>query len=275
VTRLPSGPRLALAADLNDLIAHRIAAVQVQELIDFKKNGSGEVDYNDAILLLMRDVLPNGLLGLAITGLLAAFMAGMAANISAFNTVFSYDLWQTYVVKDRPDDYYLKVGRVITVVATVAAIGTALLASGYSNLMDYLQQLFSFFNAPLFATFILGMFWKRMTSTAGWVGLVTGTASAVFIFILSETGVIDMPGQGASFLAAGVAFVADIVVSVLVSLATTPKPESELRGLVYSLTPKEDRTEVAVGDEAVWYRSTTLLASLAALLVVALNFVFA
>jgi SSS family solute:Na+ symporter len=161
------------------------------------------------------------------------------------------------------------------VVATVAAIGTALLASGYSNLMDYLQQLFSFFNAPLFATFILGMFWKRMTSTAGWVGLVTGTASAVFIFILSETGVIDMPGQGASFLAAGVAFVADIVVSVLVSLATTPKPESELRGLVYSLTPKEDRTEVAVGDEAVWYRSTTLLASLAALLVVALNFVFA
>jgi SSS family solute:Na+ symporter len=257
------------------VIPGMIAAVQVQELIDFKKNGSGEVDYNDAILLLMRDVLPNGLLGLAITGLLAAFMAGMAANISAFNTVFSYDLWQTYVVKDRPDDYYLKVGRVITVVATVAAIGTALLASGYSNLMDYLQQLFSFFNAPLFATFILGMFWKRMTSTAGWVGLVTGTTSAVFIFILSETGVIDMPGQGASFLAAGVAFVADIVVSVVVSLATTPKPESELRGLVYSLTPKEDRTEVAVGDEAVWYRSTTLLASLAALLVVALNFVFA
>ena len=96
--------------------------------------------------------------------------------------------------------------------------------------MDYLQQLFSFFNAPLFATFILGMFWKRMTSTAGWVGLVTGTASAVFIFILSETGVIDMPGQGASFLAAGVAFVADIVVSVIVSLATTPKPDAELRG---------------------------------------------
>ena len=257
------------------VIPGMIAAVQVKELIDFKKNGGGEVDYNDAILLLMRDVLPNGLLGLAITGLLAAFMAGMAANISAFNTVFSYDLWQTYVVKDRPDDYYLRVGRVITVVATVAAIGTALLASGYSNLMDYLQQLFSFFNAPLFATFILGMFWKRMTSTAGWVGLVTGTASAVFIFVLSETGVIDMPGQGASFLAAGVAFVADIVVSVLVSLATTPKPESELRGLVYSLTPKEDRTEHPVGDEAVWYRSTILLASIAAVLVVVLNFVFA
>jgi SSS family solute:Na+ symporter len=259
------------------VIPGMIAAVQVSELIAFKKNGGsgGDVDYNDAMLLLMRDLLPNGLLGLAITGLLAAFMAGMAANISAFNTVFSYDLWQTYVVKDRPDDYYLRVGRVITIVATVGAIGTALLASGYSNLMDYLQQLFSFFNAPLFATFILGMFWKRMTPTSGWVGLVTGTASAVTIFVLSESGVIDLPGQGASFLAAGVAFVADIVVSVVVSLMTAPKPESELRGLVYSLTPKEDRTEHPVGDEAVWYRSTTLLASVAAVLVIVLNVVFA
>jgi SSS family solute:Na+ symporter len=257
------------------VIPGMIAAVEVSEMIAYKANGTGEVTYNNALLLLMRDLLPNGLLGLAITGLLAAFMAGMAANISAFNTVFSYDLWQTYVVKNRPDDYYLRVGRVITVVATIGAIGTALLASGYANLMDYLQQLFSFFNAPLFATFILGMFWKRMTPTAGWVGLVVGTASAVTIFILSETGVIDLPGQGASFLAAGVAFAADIAVSVVVSLMTAPKPEAELRGLVYSLTPKEDRTEHPVGDEAVWYRSTPLLAGIAAVLVVLLNFVFA
>ena len=259
------------------VIPGMIAAVEVAELIEYKKNGGsgGSVTYNDSLLLLMRDLLPNGLLGLAITGLLAAFMAGMAANVSAFNTVFSYDIWQTYVVKNRPDDYYLRVGRVITTVATLGAIGTALLASGYSNLMDYLQQLFSFFNAPLFATFILGMFWKRMTPTAGWIGLVTGTASAVTIFILSESGVINMPGQGASFLAAGVAFVADITVSVIVSMMTTPKPESELRGLVYSLTPKEDRTEHRVGDEAVWYRSTPLLASIAGVLVVILNVVFA
>jgi len=257
------------------VIPGMVAAVEVKEMIQYKADGSGDVTYNNALLLLMRDLLPNGLLGLAITGLLAAFMAGMAANISAFNTVFSYDLWQTYVVKDRPDDYYLRVGRIITVVATIGAIGTALLASGYSNLMDYLQQLFSFFNAPLFATFILGMFWKRMTPTAGWTGLVTGTASAVTIFILSETEVIDLPGQGASFLAAGVAFAADIVVSVTVSLLTAPKPDSELRGLVYSLTPKEDRTEHPVGDEAVWYRSTPLLASIAAVLVVILNVVFA
>ena len=113
-------------------------------------------------------------------------MAGMAANISAFNTVFSYDIWQQYVVKDRPDDYYILVGRVATVAATILAIFTALIAAGYSNLMDYLQTLFGFFNAPLFATFILGMFWKRMTATAGWVGLVAGTLSAVFVFILAR-----------------------------------------------------------------------------------------
>jgi SSS family solute:Na+ symporter len=260
------------------VIPGMIAAVTVNEMIAYKAGkggGGGDITYNDALLLLMRDVLPNGLLGLAITGLLASFMAGMAANISAFNTVFSYDLWQTYVVKDRPDDYYLRVGRIMTVVATIAAIGTALIASGYSNLMDYLQQLFSFFNAPLFATFILGMFWKRMTPAAGWTGLVTGTLSAIVIFILSETDVITLSGQGSSFLAAGVAFVADVVVSVVVSQVTAAKPESELRGLVYSLTPKEDRTEHRVGDEAVWYRSTPLLAGIAAVLVVVLNVVFA
>ena len=259
------------------VIPGMIAAVQVSELVKYKAAGGkgGDVTYNDALLLLMRDLLPNGLLGLAITGLLAAFMAGMAANVSAFNTVFSYDLWQTYVVKDREDEYYLRVGRIVTVVATVGAIGTALLASGYSNLMDYLQQLFSFFNAPLFATFILGMFLKRMTPTAGWTGLVTGTASAVVIFILSETDVITLSGQGSSFLAAGVAFVADIAVSVTVSMVTAPKPEAELAGLVYSLTPKEDRTEHRTGDEAVWYRSTPLLAGVAFVLVVILNVVFA
>ncbi|GLY27370.1 sodium:solute symporter family protein [Kineosporia sp. NBRC 101731] len=258
------------------VIPGMIAAVSVQEMVQYKANGGtgGDVTYNDALLLLMRDLLPNGLLGLAITGLLASFMAGMAANISAFNTVFSYDIWQTYVVKDRPDEYYLKVGRVITIVATIAAIFTAVIASGYSNLMDYLQQLFSFFNAPLFATFILGMFWKRMTATAGWVGLVVGTSSAIFIFILSETDVISLQGQGASFLAAGVAFVADIVISVLVTMVTKPKPESELRGLVYSLTPKADLSENRTGDEAVWYRSTPMLVGVAGVLVVALNIIF-
>ena len=176
------------------------------------------------MLLMIRDILPNGLLGVAIAGLLASFMAGMAANISAFNSVFSYDIWQQYVVKDRSDDYYIRVGRYATVAATVLAIFTALIASGYSNIMDYLQTLFGFFNAPLFATFILGMFWKRMTATAGWVGLVAGTLSAIFVFILSKVGVIDLPGQGMPFVAAAAAFVVDILVSVAVSMVTAPKP---------------------------------------------------
>jgi len=253
-----------------------IAAVLIPEVQQFKASGGteGGADYNDALLLLLRELLPNGMLGVAIAGLLAAFMAGMAANVSSFNTVFSYDIWQTYVVKDRPDAYYLLVGRVATVLAVLAAIGAAAIAAGYTNLMDYLQQLFSFFNAPLFATFILGMFWKRMTATAGWMGLVAGTASAVFVFLLSETGVIDLPGQGASFVAAGVAFVVDIVVSTAVSRVTQPKPESELRGLVYSLTPKESlRDEDA--DRLPWYQSPTRLAAIGLVVVVALNIAFA
>jgi solute:Na+ symporter, SSS family len=252
-----------------------IAAVTVPELAQFKATGTGEVDYNDALLLLIRDLLPNGILGLAITGLLAAFMAGMAANLSSFNTVMTYDLIERYVIKDREDAFYLRTGRTVTVVGTLVAIGTAAIASGYSNLMDYLQQLFSFFNAPLFATFILGMFWKRMTATAGWVGLVFGTLTAVFVFILSKTGVINLPGQGASFVGAGAAFVVDIVLSIVVSLATAPKPDAELRGLVYSLTPRATRTEaIGVGDTG-WYRRPTLLAGISLVMVIILNIIFA
>ena len=264
-----------------------IAAVAVVEIAKVKAGGapaggaSGDgVVYNDALLYLMRDVLPNGLLGIAIAGLLAAFMAGMAANISAFNTVFSFDLWQSYVVKDREDAYYVRIGRLATVGATTVAIFTAGIAANFSNIMTYLQTLFGFFNAPLFATFILGMFWKRMTGTAAWIGLVAGTLSAVAVAFLSNDafgsaslGVIDISGQGAAFLAAAAAFVVDIVLSVAISLVTEPKPASELKGLVYSETPKEDLVDA---DEAArpWYQRTLPLAGIALGLVVILNFMF-
>jgi SSS family solute:Na+ symporter len=256
-----------------------IAAVLIPSISEAKASG-GTVDYNNSILMLMEEVLPNGLLGVAIAGLLAAFMAGMAANISAFNTVFSYDLWQQYVRKDRPDGYYLRIGRLATVGATVIAIFTALIASQYSNLMDYLQTLFGFFNAPLFATFILGMFWKRMTPTAGWAGLVSGTLAAVLVALLSEDafgsaslGVIGVSGQGASFVAAGAAFVVDVLVSVLVSTMTAPKPVSELAGLVYSETPKEQRTDPEA-HRLPWYQSPPKLAGISLVLVIILNVVF-
>jgi solute:Na+ symporter, SSS family len=256
------------------VIPGMIATVLVPQTAQLKAGGHpAGVTYNDSILLLMHDVLPNGLLGVALAGLLAAFMAGMAANISAFNTVFSYDLWQQYVKRDRPDGYYLKVGRWATVGATVLAIGTAVIASGYGNLMNYLQTLFGFFNAPLFATFILGMFWKRMTATAGWVGLVSGTVAAVAVWVVNQVGIITLPGQGAAFVAAGAAFVVDILVSVLVSLATAPKPVAELAGLVYSETPKRLRTDPSA-SRLPWYRSPNRLAGISLLLVIALNVIF-
>ena len=250
-----------------------IAAAAIGDMIHLKSTGSGKVTYNDAMLLMIRDILPNGLLGVAVAGLIASFMAGMAANISAFNAVVSYDIWQQYVAKDRPDDYYIRVGRYATVAATVLAIFTALIASGYSNLMDYLQTLFGFFNAPLFATFILGMFWRRMTATAGWVGLVAGTLSAVFVFILSRVGVIDLPGQGVPFLAATAAFVIDIVVSVLVSIVTAPKPREELVGFVYSETKVPIFSDPADAGKA-WYLKPVPLAAVMLVFVIILNAVF-
>ncbi|MDT5070958.1 MAG: solute:Na+ symporter, family [Mycobacterium sp.] len=250
-----------------------IAAAAIGDMIKLKSTGAGDVTYNDAMLLMIRDILPNGLLGVAIAGLIASFMAGMAANISAFNSVFSYDIWQQYVVKDRSDDYYIAVGRYATFAATVLAIFTALIASGYSNIMDYLQTLFGFFNAPLFATFILGMFWKRMTATAGWVGLVAGTLSAIFVFILSKVGVIDLPGQGMPFVAAAAAFIVDILVSVAVSMVTTPKPKEELVGFVYSETQVDIMSDP---DEAgrPWFQRAVPLGAVMLVLTIAFNIVF-
>jgi solute:Na+ symporter, SSS family len=250
-----------------------IAAAAIGDMIHLKSTGAGQVTYNDAMLLMIRDILPNGLLGVAIAGLLASFMAGMAANISAFNTVVSYDIWQQYIVKDRTDGYYIKVGRYATVVATVLAVFTALIAAGYSNLMDYLQTLFGFFNAPLFATFILGMFWKRMTATAGWAGLVAGTLSAVFVFALSKVGVINLPGQGMPFVAAAAAFLVDIVVSVAISAVTAPKPRQELVGFVYSETKVPILSDPEDAGQP-WYLKPVPLAAVMLGLVVVLNVVF-
>ncbi|MBJ7291485.1 sodium:solute symporter family protein [Williamsia sp.] len=251
-----------------------ICAAVVGDMISLKNGpNAGGVTYNDAMLLMIRDILPNGLLGVAVAGLIASFMAGMAANISAFNTVFSYDIWQQYIVKNKPDNYYIGVGRLATVGATILAIFTALIASGYSNLMDYLQTLFGFFNAPLFATFLLGMFWKKMTPTAGWMGLVAGTLSAVTVFILSEVGVINLPGQGMPFVAASAAFVVDIAVSVSVSMVTTAKPVAALVGLVYSETPKSHFTDPEDANSP-WFKRPVPLAGVGLVLVLALNLVF-
>jgi SSS family solute:Na+ symporter len=237
-------------------------------LVEFPKLGAetGDFQYNNAIPLLMDKYLPNGVLGIAVTALLAAFMAGMAANISAFNTVFTYDIWQDYVRRDRPDDYYLRVGRIVTVIGVVIGIGTAFIAAGYNNIMNYIQALFSIFNAPLFATFIIGMFWKRMTGPAGLAGLVAGTVSAAFIFVTSESGVdgfgFEEPllftfgsALTASFWGAVIAFAADALVSVVVSLLTTAKSDEELEGLVYGTTVQGGQ----LAGRETWWRSPVVL----------------
>jgi solute:Na+ symporter, SSS family len=263
---------------LSAVLSPELAKFKVLQAQNPKLSSYAGVNYNNATELLMRDLLPNGMLGVAIAGLLAAFMAGMAANVSSFNTVFTYDIWQTYVRKNRSDGYYLRVGRIVTVVGCVVAIGAAFLASGFSNVMNYLQTLFSFFNAPLFATFILALFWKRMTKAAGWSGLVTGTLSAVVVFVLANTGVLTIFGasdtQGPSFVGALVAFVMDILVSVIVSLATAPKPESELRGLVWSLTSRAELRGDESAEDRVWYRRPVVLGVTVLVITLALNIVF-
>jgi len=214
--------------------------------------------YNNAIPLLMNEYLPNGMMGLALTGLIAAFMAGVAANVSAFNTVVTYDLWEPYVRKGREDAYYLRFGRLATIGGILVSIATALIASGYTNIQNYIQLLFSFFNAPLFATFIIGMFWKRMTPWAGLAGLIAGTVGAATTYFFYKWEILSFGSDlSQSFTGAIVAFVADALVTVIVSMFTQPKPVEELRGLVYGMAVTEE--DGAAGDEA-WYRSPRVLA---------------
>ena len=245
-------------------------------LVSVKGLGGSNPDlaYNNAIPLLVGRYLPEGMLGLAVTGLLAAFMAGVAANVTSFNTVVTYDLWQSYVRRDREPGYYLRVGRIATLGGLVISVATAFIAKGYSNIMNYVQLLFSYFNAPLFATFIIAMFWRRATAWSGFWGLIAGFLGAFFTHEAYSFGWLKLGSQlAASFWGAIIAFVADAVVTVVVSLMTKPKPESELRGLVWGLPLEGVESDSIHGDD-VWYRSPWLLGAGAIVLVVILNIVF-
>ena len=238
--------------------------------------------YNDAIPRLMGLLLPNGVLGIALTGLLAAFMAGMAANVSSFNTVFTYDIWRPYFRRDRPDHYYLQVGRFATVIGVLIGILTAFIAAGYENIMNYIQLLFSIFNAPIFATFIIGMLWRRATSWGGFWGLVAGTLAAFvahFAFVgwtIGDTTIWDPwvtieSTQSQNFYGAIVAFVADAAVTVAVSMATRPKPERELAGLVAGV-PNPDAPPP--GPKPTWWESPKVLGFTALGITLVLSLIF-
>ncbi|RKQ87983.1 SSS family solute:Na+ symporter [Solirubrobacter pauli] len=220
--------------------------------------GSGDpnMEYNNAIPLLMNQYLPNGMLGIALTGLMASFMAGVAANVSAFNTVVTTDLVEPYIKPNMPDEWYINFGRFATIGGIVISIGTALIASSYDNLMNYLQALFSIFNAPLFATFIIGMFWKRMTPAAGLWGLIAGTVTAATLFIGYKAGWINFGSDlDQSMWGAGSAFVVDGIVTVIVTYMTKPKPIEELQGLVYGMANEDE----APKRKLAWWESPKLL----------------
>jgi solute:Na+ symporter, SSS family len=236
---------------------------------------SGDLQYNNAIPLLMRDLLPNGVLGIAVTGLLASFMAGMAANVSGFNTVFTYDIWQTYVRQDRPDGYYLRVGRIATVAGVVVGIGTAFIAAGFSNIMNYIQALFSVFNAPLFATFIIGMFWRRMSAVAGFWSLLAGTVTALGTYLLYKAGVLPFDSDlEESFWGAGIAFVTVAVVAAVLTPLSQPKSPEDLRGLVYGTAIGMQRRGLLAASDAPWYRSPELIGAIAVALSILLYIPF-
>jgi SSS family solute:Na+ symporter len=237
-------------------------------LPEFGQAALPTADYNSALILLMKHYLPNGVLGLAITALLASFMSGMAGNVTAFNTIWTYDIYGTYIKKGRSDSHYLKMGRYATVFGIVASIGTAYIVQSFPNLMDYMQLVFSFFNAPLFATFLLGMFWKGATPWGGFFGLLLGILASAVHYLLYRFGVLHYASDmAANFYQAWWAWLVDFVVTIGVSLFTKRRDPNELKGLVYSLTPRVKSTVKWLARPEVW-------GSLAIILAIILNIIF-
>jgi SSS family solute:Na+ symporter len=247
---LPGMIALALGSMGGDsLIPAKLAADGTQML---DATGKVVLDYDLATPMLLVRFFPTGMLGLGLTALMASFMSGMAGNVTAFNTVWTYDIYQAHIRKGAPDAHYLWMGRAATVGGIALSVAAAYAATAFNNIMDFLQLVFAFVNAPLFATFALGMFWKRSTGHGAFIGLVSGTLGAALHhgFTLAATSVPGIKGgffgilhrypsdMAQTFWTAIVAFTTCFVVTIIVSLATRPRPDEELRGLVYALTPR-------------------------------------
>lgn len=247
----------------------------------------GTYNYDMAIPMMLGHYLPQGMLGMGLTALLASFMSGMAGNVTAFNTVWTYDIYQSYVAPNRPDHHYLWMGRVSTVVGIALSAGAAYAAANFNNIMDMLQLVFAFVNAPLFATFLLGMFWKRTTGHGAFIGLLSGTVAAAIHHGLTvpqaAPGIVvplikggwlgavhSYPSEMAqNFWAAIFAWTSCFVVTIIISLVTRQqKTNDELRGLVYSLTPKV--TEHGVP----WFKRPVALGIIVLMAATILNIIF-
>ena len=246
-------------------------------------DGTPTYNYDLAIPVMLLHFFPTGILGLGLTALLASFMSGMAGNVTAFNTVWTYDIYQAYINKKGTDAHYLWMGRMATVGGVILSIAAAYAATSFNNIMDALQLIFSLVNAPLFATFLLGMFWKRTTGHGAFTGLLAGTGAALLHHGLTLPADATPGIHGAwlhlvhtypsdmaqNFWTAIFAFTVNLVVTAVVSLMTEPRPEPELVGLVYSLTPKPVETHLEW-----WQKPSTLAVAVLAMLVV-LNLGFA
>ena len=248
------------------------------------------IDYNMVIPMLLVKYFPTGMLGIGFTALMASFMSGMAGNVTAFNTVWTYDIYQSYIAPNKSDNHYLWMGRWATVVGILISVGTAYLAAQFSNIMDMLQLVFGFVNAPLFATFLLGMFWRRATGHGAFFGLLGGTlAAAVFHglalakgaavgikggWLAHTLGLGDIPyrfesGMGQNFYMAIVAWTACFLLTIVISLITARKKnDEELKGLVYSLTPK------VKSEHEPWYQQPVTVGVIVLAATVILNIIF-
>jgi solute:Na+ symporter, SSS family len=269
------------AAEGRGLVPAKINPVTGRPMLDV--DGKPLLDYDMATPNMLLHYFPTGILGLGLTALLASFMSGMAGNVTAFNTVFTYDLYQSYIHKGASDRHYLAVGRWATVGGILLSIATAYAAINFNNIMDTLQLVFSFVNAPLFATFLLGMFWKRATGHGAFAGLIAGTTAAVLhhgltLPIEAHPGihggwlavVHHYPSDMAqNFWTAIFAFSANFVVTILVSLMTRPRPDAELVGLVRSLTKMPSHAHLP------WWKRPEALAVAVLVGAIALNIFFA
>jgi SSS family solute:Na+ symporter len=222
-------------------------------------NAAHPYSYNEVLPLMLIRYCGPGLLGLGITALVAGFMSGMAGNVSAFSTVWTYDIYGAFMNKRASDQHYVAMGRWSTIIGMVVSIGTAYLVADAASIMDYVQALFSFFIAPLFGTVILGMLWKRATNAGGFWGLLVGTASSIGMFVYTTFGgpaalsriaiSADARPMAETLYRALWSWIICVVVTVVVSYMTTPKPEAELAGLVYGATPIPDD-----GAKSLWQK---------------------
>jgi SSS family solute:Na+ symporter len=224
--------------------------------------------YDYTLPLMLKMYYPSGMLGLGLAALLASFMSGMAGNVTAFNTVCIYDLYQAYVDPQASDAKLLRLSKLTTLGGVVVSIGAAYLVMQFNSLMDYMQLLFSFFNAPIFATFLLGMFWKRATGHAAFVGLLCGIAAGILHHTGTVLGYYSYHSEmAAAFYGAIVSWTTCFVLTVGLSYLSAPRPESALRGLVYSLTPRPTQTEA-------WYARPSTAAAVVLACVVGLDWLF-